>query len=86
MEFKAGNLLTGLAIGIGAAIVAPVVMPILKPLAKSMIKAGLVAYDQARVSLAEFNERTGDIMAEARSEMAESQRAAEGRPSSDLAA
>ncbi|MBS3652306.1 DUF5132 domain-containing protein [Pseudaminobacter sp. 19-2017] len=86
MEFKAGNLLTGLAIGVGAAVIAPVVMPILRPFAKSMIKAGLVAYDQARVSLAELNERTGDIVAEARAEMAETQRASEERPSSEMAA
>lgn len=86
MELKAGNLLTGLAIGVGVAVVAPVVMPILRPLAKSMIKAGLAAYDQARVSMAELNERTGDIMAEARAEMADSQRSAEERPGSEMAA
>jgi hypothetical protein len=87
MEFKAGNLFTGLAIGIGAAVIAPIVIPILRPFAKSMIKAGLVAYDQARVSMAELNERTGDIVAEARAEMAESQRSSEEqRPGSEMAA
>jgi Protein of unknown function (DUF5132) len=75
--FKGGNIMTGLAIGIGAAVVAPVVVPILRPLAKSMIKAGLVAYDQGRVALAELNERTGDILAEARSELAETGSASE---------
>jgi hypothetical protein len=69
--FKGGNILTGLAIGIGAAIVAPAVIPALRPIAKSIIKAGLMAYDQGRVALAELNEHTGDIIAEARSEMAE---------------
>lgn len=69
--FKGGNIVTGLAIGIGAAIVAPAVIPVLRPIAKSVIKAGLLAYDQGRVALAELNEQTGDIVAEARSELAE---------------
>jgi hypothetical protein len=75
--FKGGNIITGLAIGVGAAVVAPAVVPVLRPLAKAVIKAGLVAYDQSRVALAELNERTGDIVAEARSELAESAAAAE---------
>jgi hypothetical protein len=68
--FKGGNIVTGLAIGIGAAVVVPVIGPVLRPLAKSVIKAGLIAYDQGRVALAELNERTGDLVGEARSEMA----------------
>jgi len=75
--FKGGNIVTGLAIGVGAAILAPVIVPALRPFAKAVIKAGLVAYDQGRVALAELNERTGDIVAEARSELAESSAAAE---------
>jgi hypothetical protein len=75
--FKGGNIVTGLAVGIGAAIVAPAVVPVLRPLAKAVIKAGLVAYDQSRVVLAELNERTGDIVAEARAELAESARGTE---------
>lgn len=69
--FKGGNIVTGLAIGVGAAIMAPVVIPALRPIAKSIIKAGLIAYDQGRVALAELNEQTGDVMAEARSELEE---------------
>lgn len=69
--FKGGNIVAGLAIGIGAAVLAPVLIPALRPLAKSVIKAGLIAYEQGRVALAELNEHTGDIMAEARSELAE---------------
>ena len=68
--FKGGNIVTGLAIGIGAAVVVPVIGPVLRPLAKSVIKAGLIAYDQGRVALTELNERTGDLVGEARSEMA----------------
>jgi hypothetical protein len=67
--FKGGNLVTGLAIGVGVYVLAPAVMPVLRPLAKSIIKAGLVAYDEGRVALAELGERTEDIVAEARAEM-----------------
>jgi len=69
--FKGGNIVTGLAIGIGAGVVAPALMPVLRPIAQTVIKAGLVAYDQGRVALAELNEQTGDVLAEARSELAE---------------
>ena len=69
--FKGGNIVAGLAIGVGAAVLAPVLIPALRPLAKSVIKAGLVAYDQGRVALAELNEHTGDILAEARAELAD---------------
>jgi uncharacterized protein DUF5132 len=75
--FKGGNIVTGLAIGVGAAVVAPAIVPALRPFAKAVIKAGLVAYDQGRVALAELNERTGDIVAEARAELAESAATAE---------
>ncbi len=68
--FKGGNIVAGLAIGLGAALLAPVVVPVLRPLAKSAIKAGMMAYDEAMVALAELNETAGDIFAEARAEMA----------------
>jgi hypothetical protein len=67
--FKGGTLLTGVGVAIGAAVVAPAIVPVLRPLAKSMIKAGLMAYDQGRVVLAELSEQTSDIVAEVRSEM-----------------
>ena len=69
--FKGGNIVAGLAIGVGAVVLAPVVIPALRPIAKSVIKVGLIAYDQGRVALADVNEHTGDIMAEARAELAE---------------
>ena len=75
--FKGGNIITGLAIGIGAAVVAPVITPVLRPIAKSILKAGLIAYDQGRVALAELNEHTSDMLAEARSELVETAHAAE---------
>ncbi|MEZ0167986.1 DUF5132 domain-containing protein [Microvirga sp. TS319] len=79
--FKGGNIVTGLAVGIGAAVVAPAVIPALRPFAKAVIKAGLVVYDQGRVALAELNERTSDIVAEARAELSE----AAGRDESETA-
>ncbi|MBV9530846.1 MAG: DUF5132 domain-containing protein [Bradyrhizobium sp.] len=69
-------MVTGLAIGIGAAVVAPVITPVLRPIAKSLLKAGLIAYDQGRVALAELNEHTSDMLAEARSELADTGQAA----------
>ena len=80
---KGANIVTGLAIGIGAGVIAPMLAPILKPLAKSAIKAGLVAYDQARLAFADLNERTGDVMAEARAEVEEARKAAGEQPKSE---
>lgn len=76
--FKGVGIMMGLAAGIGAAVVAPVVIPALRPVAKSILKAGLIAYDQGRVALAELNEQTGDILAEARAELAEASKATTG--------
>jgi hypothetical protein len=79
--FKGGGILTGLAIGVGAGVLAPVVGPALRPIAKSIIKAALIAYDQGRVALAELNEQTGDIVAEARAELGETGQAPAGKRS-----
>lgn len=68
---KGGGLLAGLGVAIGAVVLGPVVSPRVRPVTKRLIKAGLVAYDQGRELLAEFNERTGDIVAEARAELQE---------------
>jgi hypothetical protein len=61
-----------LFIGVGAAAVAPKVLPAIRPLAKAIIKAGLLAYDQGRVTYSELSEQAGDLIAEARAELAES--------------
>ncbi|MBS3652307.1 DUF5132 domain-containing protein [Pseudaminobacter sp. 19-2017] len=68
--FKGGNVGTGIAVGIGAAIVAPVLMPLLRPISKAVVRAGVMAYDQGRAALADANEWTSDMIAEARSDMA----------------
>jgi len=67
--FKGSNLATALVATVGAAILVPVVGPLVRPVAKSVIRAGLLAYDQGRALLADLNERTGDIVAEAREEL-----------------
>ena len=71
MALKGANILAGLAIGIGGGLLAPLVAPILKPFGRSILKAGLAATDQAKVAFAELGERTGDILAEVRSEIEE---------------
>jgi Protein of unknown function (DUF5132) len=76
--FKGGGIMMALAAGVGAALVAPVVIPALRPIAKSVLKAGLIAYDQGRVALAELNEQTGDILAEARDELSQAGKPAAG--------
>jgi Protein of unknown function (DUF5132) len=83
--FKGGNLVTGIGVAIGVGIVAPLVVPVLRPLAKSVIKAGLLAYDQGRVALAEFNEMAGDMVAEARAEIAHTAEGAGETPAADEA-
>ncbi|RWC36193.1 MAG: DUF5132 domain-containing protein [Mesorhizobium sp.] len=69
--FKGGNIATGLAFGVGAAFLAPLAVSVLRPVSKAVLKAGLIAYDQGRVAVAEMNEMTSDLVAEARTEMAE---------------
>ena len=68
-----GSLGAGLIVGVGALVLGPVIAPavvgVIRPLAKGVIKAGIYAYDRASEGLAQINEMTGDIVAEARSEM-----------------
>jgi hypothetical protein len=70
-----GNLITGLAIGIGAAILAPIVIPavaaVAKPLAKAALKGGLLLYERGKEAVAEAGEVIEDLVAEAKSEIAE---------------
>ncbi len=78
MRLFQGGMKTGTAMAIGAGVVllAPVVIPavasVLKPLAKAAIKGGMLAYENARVAIAETKETIEDIAAEAQSEMAAS--------------
>ena len=76
MSLIPGGIKTGTAIAIGAGVVllAPVVVPVvasvMKPLAKAAIKGGILAFENARVAIAETKETIEDIAAEARSEVA----------------
>lgn len=73
--FNGGFSVGNIAIGAGVVLLAPVIIPvigsILKPLAKAIIKGGLIAYEGAKVTLAETKETLEDLAAEAKSEMAQ---------------
>ncbi len=79
MAIFGNGLKTGGALVIGAAAVllAPVLVPavasVMKPLAKAAIKGSLLAYENARIAIAEAAETIEDIAAEARSEIAAEQ-------------
>jgi hypothetical protein len=75
MKLINGVSVSGLAVGAGIVLLAPIVIPmigaVLKPVAKAMIKGGLIAYESAKVSLAETKETIEDLAAEAKAEMAQ---------------
>lgn len=62
-----------LAIGIGAAILVPTLLPLLKPIAKATIKSGVSLYEKTKGAIAETTEVLGDIVAEAKAEVAAEQ-------------
>ena len=64
------NPVQTIAIGIGVAIVAPTVLPLAKPLAKAAIKGGVSIYEKTKSAIAETGEVIGDIVAEAKAEVA----------------
>ena len=70
-----GNIGTSLAVGVGVAVIGPILAPILggilRPAAKAVLKAGMVALDAGREGVGRLNEMSGDIVAEARSELNE---------------
>ncbi len=67
---------TGVAIGAGVLLLVPGVLPavgrLVRPLAVGAIKAGMTVYDQAASGL---RETTGDLIAEARSQLEAESRA-----------
>lgn len=73
MKLLNGFNVSSLAMGAGIVLLAPIAVPIigsvLKPLAKAMIKGGLMAYETAKVSLAETRETIEDLAAEAQAEI-----------------
>ena len=70
-----GISMGGLAIGAGVVLLAPVVLPIigaaLKPVFKAVIKGGILAYEGAKVSIAETKESLEDLAAEAKAEISQ---------------
>jgi hypothetical protein len=77
--FGNGGIGYGIAIGIGAALLVPVLAKFLssvgKPLLKESIKGGLILLEKSKVAAAEMKEIVEDITAEAKAEMASSQKA-----------
>ncbi len=72
------------AIGAAAVLLAPVILPVLagvlRPIAKGVIKGGILAFEGARVAIAETKETLEDLAAEARSELTQEQKpAAKGK-------
>lgn len=57
--------------GIVAFVLLPVLFPVIgKPLAKAIIKSGIVLYDKSKGALAPIRETWGDIIVQARTELA----------------
>jgi len=75
-----GNVVTGLAIGIGAAVLGPAVLPVIagaaKPIIKAAIKGGIILYEKGKETFAEMGEVVEDLVAEAKSEVAEAHKTA----------
>jgi hypothetical protein len=75
MKLLNGMSMGSVAMGAGVVLLAPVVIPvvgaILKPVAKALIKGGILAYEGAKVSIAETKETIEDIAAEAKADIEE---------------
>lgn len=67
------------AIGAAAVLLAPIILPVvagvLKPVAKGVIKGGILAFEGAKVALAETKETIEDLTAEAQAEIAAGRKA-----------
>ena len=70
-----GDTGKGLAIGVAIVALAPLAAPIVaalaKPIARAAIRTGAIAYEKGREALAEVAEVVEDLVAEARTELAE---------------
>ncbi|MGK7917848.1 MAG: DUF5132 domain-containing protein [Prochloraceae cyanobacterium] len=67
------NPVQTIAIGLGAVILAPTVFVLVRPLAKAAIKSGVSLYEKTKGAIAETGEAIGDIVAEAKAEVAAEQ-------------
>ena len=65
----------GIIAGIGALVLAPIVIPAIakigKPIAKAAIKGGIILYEKSKGAVAETGEVLEDLVAEARTELAD---------------
>ncbi len=64
-----------MAIGLSVSILLPVVVsllaPVVRPLARSTLKAGIIAYEKGRETVAEIGEVIDDLVAEVQEELQE---------------
>jgi hypothetical protein len=72
------DLVEGLGIpGIAAVVLLPVIVPgvgkVVKPMAKAAIKGGIFLYEKGKGAFSEVGETLEDLIAEAKSEIAEAQ-------------
>ena len=59
-----------IAVGVGTVVLTPILLPLLKPVAKATIKTGVSLIEKTKGALAETVEVFGDIVAEAKAEVA----------------
>jgi len=75
-ESLGGVSTSTLLVGAAAVVLAPVVVPAvltgLRPIVKTVLKGGIFLYDAVGGMVSEVGEGASDLVAEARSEMAES--------------
>ena len=64
------NVLIGAAVVIAAPIVVPALLAGIRPVAKTVIKGGVFVFEKMQEMVAETGEHIGDLVAEARAEMA----------------
>lgn len=66
------DMVRGLALGVGVGLLAPVMFPalsrVMKPTVQAAIRAGVVAWERGRETLAELGEYAEDMAAEARAQ------------------
>ena len=60
-------------LAVGAVVLAPTVVSLLKPVAKATIKTGVILLEKGKESIAETGEQLGDLVAEAKAEVAAEQ-------------
>lgn len=62
-----------IVVGVGAALLAPTVFSLLKPVAKATLKTGIIISEKTKATIAEAGEMMGDLVAEAKMEIATAQ-------------